>query len=207
VTLDQRERDELCDLFLALGPDAPTLCEGWRTVDLATHLVVREREPFAAAGIMIERFAPVTQRHQDAWAAKGLEPVVQKLRRPPLFPWRVPKLRELLNLTEYVVHHEDVRRANGEGPRTDRPDLDDAMWSSLGRMGRLATRKLKGAGLELVSPSGARTTVKKGTPTATLTGGPVDLLLYLSGRKSAAQVELGGPPEAIAAVEAGEFGL
>src|SRR5882762_622635 len=40
--LDLVERRELCDLFLELGPDAPTLCEGWTTLDLAAHLVLRE---------------------------------------------------------------------------------------------------------------------------------------------------------------------
>ena len=36
------ERTALCDLFLEVGPDAPTLCEGWTTKDLAGHLVIRE---------------------------------------------------------------------------------------------------------------------------------------------------------------------
>ena len=50
--LDAVERDELCDLFVARGPDAPTLCEGWTTADLAAHLVVRERNPLAGPGIV-----------------------------------------------------------------------------------------------------------------------------------------------------------
>ena len=40
--IDVRERMGLCDLFVELGPDAPTLCEGWTTADLAAHLVLRE---------------------------------------------------------------------------------------------------------------------------------------------------------------------
>ena len=42
--LDLRERHELSDLLDQLGPDEPTLCEGWTTADLAAHLVVRERD-------------------------------------------------------------------------------------------------------------------------------------------------------------------
>jgi len=42
ASIDVRERLELCDLLLELGPDAPTLCEGWTTADLAAHLVLRE---------------------------------------------------------------------------------------------------------------------------------------------------------------------
>ncbi|MCW2608081.1 MAG: hypothetical protein JWO60_2774, partial [Frankiales bacterium] len=39
------ERAALLDLLAASGPDAPTLCPGWTTHDLAAHLVVRERQP------------------------------------------------------------------------------------------------------------------------------------------------------------------
>lgn len=207
MTLDQRERDELCDLFLELGPDAPTLCEGWSTLDLAAHLVIREREPLASPGILIERFAGLTARRQDAQAAKGMAACVERLRTPPLVPWRVPKLRSLLNLNEYVIHHEDVRRANGRAPRTDRPDLDEAVWKLVKASARLAARRVDGAGLDLATTTGERATVKRGDPVATLTGGPVDLALYLAGRKGAAQVSLDGPPAAVAAVEAARFGL
>src|SRR5262249_52743320 len=39
---DAVERAELCDLLDELGPDAPTLLDGWTTRDLAAHLVLRE---------------------------------------------------------------------------------------------------------------------------------------------------------------------
>ncbi|WP_309055235.1 maleylpyruvate isomerase N-terminal domain-containing protein, partial [Streptomyces sp.] len=48
-----RERLLLADLLEAAGPDAPTLCEGWLTRDLAAHVVVRERRPDAAAGSLV----------------------------------------------------------------------------------------------------------------------------------------------------------
>lgn len=37
---------------LVAGPDAPTLGAGWKTRDLAAHLVVRESRPDAAAGVI-----------------------------------------------------------------------------------------------------------------------------------------------------------
>ncbi|MGD0448569.1 MAG: maleylpyruvate isomerase family mycothiol-dependent enzyme [Candidatus Dormibacteria bacterium] len=46
--IDAQERRELCDLLIQVGPDAPTLCEGWTTSDLAAHLVLRERFPSLA---------------------------------------------------------------------------------------------------------------------------------------------------------------
>jgi hypothetical protein len=34
----------------------------------------------------------------------------------------------MFNGFEYFIHHEDARRANGMGPRMDRPDLDELSW-------------------------------------------------------------------------------
>jgi len=36
-----QERAALCDTLEQYGPDAPTLCTGWMTLDLAAHLVAR----------------------------------------------------------------------------------------------------------------------------------------------------------------------
>ncbi|WP_346995752.1 maleylpyruvate isomerase N-terminal domain-containing protein, partial [Dietzia sp. SLG310A2-38A2] len=44
-TLAQRERSALVETMRAAGPEAPTLCAGWTTRDLAAHLVVREARP------------------------------------------------------------------------------------------------------------------------------------------------------------------
>ena len=56
MSLASRERAALCDLFAEVGPDAPTLCAGWTTRDLAAHLLVRERRPWASAGIVVPRW-------------------------------------------------------------------------------------------------------------------------------------------------------
>src|ERR1700731_945378 len=52
VSYSREERLALCALLDKTGPDAPTLCEGWTTGDLAAHLVLRERRPDAAAGVI-----------------------------------------------------------------------------------------------------------------------------------------------------------
>jgi uncharacterized protein (TIGR03085 family) len=126
---------------------------------------------------------------------------------PPLVPWGLPVLRTLVNLNEYTVHHEDVRRANGLGRRDDRPDLEDAIWKQLKSSSRLATRSLKGVGLVLARPGGQTAVARKGEPAVTVTGHPVDLALYIGGRKGAAEVTLTGPSEAVAAVAAAPFGV
>jgi uncharacterized protein (TIGR03085 family) len=119
----------------------------------------------------------------------------------------VPGVRTFTNLNEYVIHHEDVRRANGRGPRTDVPDVQDAVWKLVKGAARLSTRKLGDIGLDLVRPGGDRVTARKGSPTAALTGDPVELGLYLAGRKSAAAVDLAGDPAAITALQDADFGL
>ena len=50
---DAIERKQLADLLDELGPDAPTLLSPWTTRDLASHLVLRERDFVAAPGLVI----------------------------------------------------------------------------------------------------------------------------------------------------------
>jgi hypothetical protein len=54
MTLAQRERAELADLLDEVGPDHPTLDEGWQTQDLLVHLLIRERRPDTVPGVMAE---------------------------------------------------------------------------------------------------------------------------------------------------------
>jgi uncharacterized protein (TIGR03085 family) len=213
VPLDARERDELCDLFLELGPDAPTLCEGWTTADLAAHLVVRERDPLAMPGILVGRFADVTERRMARQRDRPWEALVHAVRDgPPVGPMAIPGLRVAINLPEFFVHHEDVRRANGGGPRRDRLDLDEGLWRLLKRAGRVWAFRLRGAGLEAVrstTPGGRAdvVTVKGGAPRASLEGSPQEIVLYLYGRRSVADVALSGDPRAVARVESTSFGV
>ena len=65
MSYSREERVALCALLEKTGPDAPTLCEGWNTGDLAAHLVLRERRPDAAAGILGGPLAGYTARIQS----------------------------------------------------------------------------------------------------------------------------------------------
>ena len=207
--LDARERAELTDLFVAKGPDAPTLCEGWSTLDLAAHLVIRETDPRSGLAILGgDRFATLERKLMDRARAQGYEKLVERLRSgPPAVPWRVPGLRPLLNFNEWFVHHEDVRRANGEGPRTDRPDLDEALWTNVGRMGRLMLRRVKGTGVALEAPGFGEVPARGDGPAVRIVGGPQELTLYLSGRRSAARVEISGPDDARARLDEARLGI
>jgi uncharacterized protein (TIGR03085 family) len=187
--IDMQERRELCDLLVELGPDAPTLCAGWTTADLAAHLVLREH------------FHRWSDAQRAAEKAKGLPAIVARLRAgAPLIPWRVPRIRNLFNGLEYFIHHEDVRRANGREPRASRADLEALAWRTMRFSGRRLARQIRPYGLELVRSDGARRVFGSGSR-ATLTGPATELVLYLSGRREAAQVTLTGAPAATAAIE------
>ena len=209
MPLDAQERAKLSELFVDLGPDAPTLCEGWTTADLAAHLVIRERDPRSGPGIVLGgRFEQYTDKLQQRQKGRGYERTVEKVRNgPPLVPWGIPGVRTILNLQEYFIHHEDVRRANGMPPRTDVPELQDALWSMLQRGARLMVRKVEGAGVELARPGGESFVAKKGEPLARIVGEPGELVLFLSGRRAAAEVSLEGDPTAVAALERARLGL
>ncbi len=193
--LDQQERLALCDLLVELGPDTPTLCEGWTTLDLAAHLTLREH--FKRWGD--DRLA--------AEKAQGLPRLVERLRRgAPLVPWRLPRVRTLLNGVEYFIHHEDVRRANGLERRPSRPELEDLSWRMLGLLGRRPAKKTRPLSITLVADDGRRRSFGSGDG-VTLAGPASELLVYLSGRCAAAAVEVDGPPHAVSALEQATTGL
>ena len=117
-------------------------------------------------------------------------------------------MRRLPNLNEFFVHHEDVRRANGRGPRTNSPAKDAALWRNVSRAPWFLARRLRGAGLELQWAGTAHTyRARRGEPTVRIAGLPGELLLYLFGRQHAAQVEVSGPADAVKAVRRARFGM
>ena len=204
-TVAARERAELCDLLEEAGPGAPTLCEGWLTADLAAHLFVRERRPLAAPGILLGGpLGSVTTRSMaHALDRLGYQGVLGRVRKGP--PMVLRPIDELVNSLEYFIHTEDVRRAGGSWATAEDPELDEAIWVALRRSARLVTRRLRGAGLELVAPGRERITARSRRPSAELSGLPGELALYLYGRRGVAAVQLDGPPDAVAAVERTSF--
>jgi uncharacterized protein (TIGR03085 family) len=194
-SIDVRERRELCELMSELGPDAPTLCEGWTTLDLAAHLVLREH------------FRRWNADQMSREKAKGLPNLLTRLRAgAPMVPWRIPRLRTVLNGVEYFIHHEDVRRANGLGRRSDRPDLEAVAWRMIGFTGRRLARQIRPHGLVIRCPDGKTRQFGPATG-AILAGEPTEVLLYLSGRREAAQVSTEGPADAVAALRDARAGL
>ena len=201
------ERSALCDLFTELGPDQPTLCDGWQTRDLAAHLVLRERRPDAASGIMIKPLAGHTQRVQDAYAARPWPELVELVRSgPPVWwPTAIGAVDEAVNATEFFVHHEDVRRGQpGWEPRPPDAKRDTAMWTAVSRAGRMLLRR---SPVGVALRSGDReVTAKRGPNTVIISGEPGELLLFAFGR-DAARVEFDGEQSSIGVVRGLTRGL
>ncbi|MFJ9587080.1 TIGR03085 family metal-binding protein [Streptomyces acidicola] len=195
----KRERLLLADLLEASGPDAPTLCEGWNTRDLAAHVVVRERRADAAGGILVKQLASRLERVMAEFTAKPYDELIRLIRTGPprLSPFSLKQIDEASNTIEFYVHTEDVRRAQPDWtPRELDAVFQDALWSRMERTARLMGRSAP-TGLVLRRPDGQTAVAHRGTPVVTATGEPSELLLFLYGRQQVADVELDGEKGAI----------
>ena len=157
VPVVQAERHALCDSLLELGPDAPTLCDPWRTRDLAAHLVLREHRPDLATGIWV---GPLEGR--DASAARRRSPPATTPRwsrqvrsGPPWWsPMHIDRVDALLNTGELVIHHEDALRGDGAvGPRREVPERTArAVLVGAAPVGVADVPPLRTVGVRLVAP-------------------------------------------------------
>jgi uncharacterized protein (TIGR03085 family) len=182
----RRERRELADLLLDVGPDQPTVCEGWTTRDLAAHLIVRERRMGAS----------LLGRGEQVRRAKAAEPYAQlvaEVRDRPRWSLLSNALTdELANGVEFFIHHEDVRRGGADWePRTLDEGQTKALWRTVKFTARLGLRKA-GIPVLLTAPGRGSLLLGGDPPQATVSGEPGELALFVSGRQRVARVELGG---------------
>ncbi len=157
--LAQLERGRLCDLFLEVGPDSPTLCEGWTTADLAAHLVIRERKPLAAPGIVAggrlgEYSEKVRLATRDGASFTDLvEPGCAAGRPPCCGRWTEPSTCRSTSSTSRTC-------AGCDGTGEPRPaedevaDVEAALWAMQGRRTKFLTRTLDDIDLTLALPDG-----------------------------------------------------
>jgi uncharacterized protein (TIGR03085 family) len=213
------ERAALVHALTQAGPDAPTLCEGWRTRHLAAHVLLREHQPWTQAGANGGPLHDWSDSRLQDLAATALEPggyaaLLARVEQPPAAwsPWSWAG--DVVNLVEYFVHTEDVRRGTwsdgpgagsaqpGTGQARDLPPaLQDALWAQLRRAGRLFYRRSPG-GVVLAVPGGRRVSVKAPPnrpsddgrlPGTVVVSGPVgELVLHAFGRGTHADVTLRG---------------
>jgi uncharacterized protein (TIGR03085 family) len=215
VSYSRDERLALCALLDKTGPDAPTLCEGWTTGDLAAHLVVRERRLDAAAGVAGGPLAGYTARVQQRLRDRTPFPDLVRMIRsgpPRLSVMALPGVDDRANSVEFFVHHEDARRgAPGWEPRELSRGESDMLWRRL-RLARFMLRKAP-VGVELARDDieagegggtgpDFRLTARNATPAVTVIGSPAELTLWVMGRRTAARVRMDGTEAAVSKLAA-----
>jgi uncharacterized protein (TIGR03085 family) len=209
-------REVLAETLLAAGPDAPTLCRGWRTRDLAAHLYLRERKAAVGLGLglIIKSLSKASDKATAKLAAKLTTPddytgLVNTFRGgpPALSPMKIKALDESSNLIEYFVHTEDIRRAVDRwAPRALDEAYSDALWDELIKRAAILYRGVD-LGIVLVRPSGPRHVAKRAPVSVAIVGEPGELLMHAHGRTRHALVTFEGQPDAVALLQSAEVGL
>lgn len=199
MTFAQKERERLAALLLEVGPNAPTLNDGWTTRDLAAHLLIRERKILKAGGMFVDALEGVLEKETEKQKARPYEEVVREWAGGP--PVWVKPFDKQINTAEHFIHHEDVRRGDGVlEPREFSKVVNGELLTWAGRMGKLA---LKGSPVPVVltPPDLPPVTVgdsagvaERGDRVLRVAGEPGELLMWVSGR-DAAEVELTGAVE------------
>lgn len=207
-------REVLAETLLAAGPDAPTLCAGWRSQELAAHLYLRERNVGVGLGLVFKPFNRASEKATAKLAQKSSTPeAYTKLVRafqagpPALSPMKIKTVDESANLTEYFVHTEDVRRATDRwAPRALDAEYSDALWDELVKHAALLYRGVD-LGIVLVRPSGPRHVAKRAPVSVAIVGEPGELLMHAHGRTQQALVTFEGQPDAVALLQSADVGL
>lgn len=223
MTLARTERAALADLLAELGPDQPTLCEGWTTADLLVHLQLRERRPDAVLGMVLPPLAGWTAKVTNEYRQRPWDQQIQALRSgPPAYsPLGWGPIDDKANSMEMFIHHEDARRGQ---PDWQPRQLDEDTREQLIALSTsfLALRGLRKVGVPTTArltdepgstprpivlvPAKTREAVGEPAGGVVLSGGIADILLWLSGR-SAVDIEFDGDAASVAAVQAAERGV
>ncbi len=200
--VSQVERALLVELLRRESPQAPTLCEGWLAHHLVAHLVSREGGPGELAKAVLARGG---DKRVEAMAASSPYPgLVERLALGPPrnSVFSIARLEPVLNTVEFLVHHEDVRRARPDWEARSLPGwAEDQIWTRLRGLAKLSMRRA-GTGVRLVrSGAGGSLTVSKGEQDAVVEGRPSELALFVTGRSQVADVAVTGSDTAVAALQ------
>ena len=201
-SLARTERLGLVEVFRSLGPSAPTLCEGWRTADLLAHLVLRERKPVAALGILVPSLSARTEQ-LTLELASDFEANIRLFESgPPAWnPMRY--VDAMVNGSEMLIHHEDVLRAQpGWRPRVLSAQAQQEARRILRGAAQLMAR---GAKVKVrPDPAGALTPANG---EVVIRGDEVDILLRISGRSTNVHVTILGAANDVQLFENSRLGF
>lgn len=191
------ERAAIAKLLEELGPDAPTLCDGWSARDLATHLVLRERRPDAAIGMFAPFMANYTKAVTRGMNRLAWPKLIEQVATGPGLA--VAPVEGVINVFEMFVHHEDILRAQPQWttPRVLEKSDEGILWSRLQKGAKLLWRRAQ-VGVILQSPLGTTTAHRDVDGMQVTLSGEVTELVMASFGRTRNVTEVHGAPEAIA---------
>lgn len=210
--MSRSERAALCNTALEMGEDAPTLCGRWTVKDLVIHLLVRERDPRGAPGIVIPQLEGLTDRASRRLADQDFTTLVERVRSgPPRWsPFSLPVVEPAVNTLEFFVHHEDIRRAApGWRPRELTHGEQKALWRAISVTGKGLVRPA-GVPVEIRWNRDDRVrtaTLRRGQEPVVVSGAPAEIALFLFGRSQHEALEFSGPESSVRALRHEDLGV
>ena len=209
----KQEQDSLVETFRTTDPDAPTLCEGWNVGRLLAHLTQREHSLVARIVDSVARKPPgqepgLNKLTSQARTPQGYDALIDRFTQgaPRWSPmsWAADRL----NFVEYLIHHEDIRRAQPGWRRRHLSDESlDTLWQGLKAQGATLVRP---AGVPVVvrrTDSGETATLASGDDPVELSGPVTEIVFYLFGRDQVRDLAFAGPDDKVAKVRRADFGF
>lgn len=141
---------------------------------------------------------------RDEVAALPWQEQVRLLRSGPPRWSPVGGVDRLSGDAELLIHHEDLRRGHPDRPARELPDeVRRQAWRATRLFARVMLRLP--VDITLVSPLGGfQRRARDAAGAVRVSGDPLELLLWVSGRERVAEVRLDGAPGAVAAVRGSE---
>ncbi|WP_082600727.1 maleylpyruvate isomerase family mycothiol-dependent enzyme [Nocardioides sp. Soil777] len=201
MTWVAKERRSFAASFRDADPDAPTLCDGWTTRHLLAHVVQREHAILRNIWDQVTTKSPGEERFMRSLVTKAGSPhgyavLVDTLEAGPSRHSLMGRFDETLNLLEYVVHHEDLRRGSGPVPhRTLHEEEVRELWRRARPILTRAYRKAPVA-VRLEPDDSALTAIGNHSSGVVLSGAPLELVLHAFGRRQAADIGIQGSADA-----------
>jgi len=186
--------------------DPPRSAESLR---LATPRSLHRQGAGSIRGAPALRPGPARHAARATERAAGQVPFERLVARIRSGPPRLIRLVDgPMNIVEFFVHLEDVRRATDDWtPRTGLDDLQDALWPFQKSGTKLRTRRVKDVELWIARPGGEPMAVRTGGRQVTATGDPGELTMFFFGRRDQSRVELTGDPDGVAEVRSAPIGF
>lgn len=194
------ERLALAAELRTTGPDAPTLCEGWDTRELAHHIIIRDRYPLSLPGNAFPQFADRlpwlgerAKKTSEQLAQRDWSEIVGMVASGPgmLSPMSLDAIDHLANTAEFFIHHEDVRRAaRGWAPRNMPHEFEQQCWRMLGTILRPSGKHANESTEYVADGFGSVRVGPRTGEVKVIAGKPSEILMYVFGREEHAHVDI-----------------